>query len=162
MAEPSTTSAEGKIIHETWRRCGDNTANARNVSTSEMWLFLRDAVEILDDDLNGYSPTEITADSDFTISPEPTAAIKKLLILKMIEIIRESEYHAARYNGTGIRIKSGLDSIDSTKMLDELRKSWEGAEKRYVDAKNKYNLGRLSPQFDDLYDVNVTGTIDVN
>lgn len=134
------STAEGRIINRVWRLLGDMNPDDRQHSSSEMWLWLRDAVEEVGSDLSDWSPESITEASDFTISPAPDEDQQQLLVLKMIELITASDYRELKEIG-GVTIRGGMDTIDTREAIRQARLDAEASSKAYREALLHYNLG---------------------
>lgn len=153
-----TSTVEGKIISSIWRRLGDNDPDKRRHSESEMWLWLRDAVDEVAANAISFGPNAITADSDFVISPIPNSAEINLIKLCMVSRIIDEEYTAGRYDGMGIIFASGVDKIDTSVAAKEAGKLCLSASKEYKLALAKYNMAGMSPGYDYVYTVS-TGNV---
>jgi len=147
-----TSTVEGWIISRAWRVSGDTSeANRRNPEPT-MWLYLKDAVEDVANDITDFLPNEILEDADFTITPEPGRSIKILLFLRFMDILLNTELALGRADGIGVKFKSGMDSIESGDAAKMLKEASAVASKAYRDALNRYRLNSLTPLYDTLYD----------
>ena len=155
-------SVETDLISDTWRGLGDINESDRRHPLSEMWLYLRDAVREVGQDLYDYSPTDITDSSDYTISPVPSTIQKILIIKKMIELIRHDEWGYGGYNGLGVNIRGGLDTIDSSRAAIEDENRYKAAQQNYQDALDRYRLANISGVAEDPYSTTITNNQSIN
>lgn len=165
MADTITDSTvEGKIINDIWISMGDNDSNNRHISLSSMWRFLRMSVEQTDDDLDGWSPTAITTQSAFTISPVPSTAQIRAIKKCMLMLIHDCDYKSMRDDGVGIVFRGGLDTIDSKTLLLEARKATEDARLEYRREVVRYNNSQSGATYytNDVYSTSRPDQIGTN
>lgn len=163
LTDPDPGTVEGALIKAARLSVGDYGRVSPILPTDIMWAVLLEAAKNVANDVPNYAFAEPLADKDFVISPVPSAAIRRLIKLSMVAVLRDSAYAKQSADGVGAKIKAGLDSIDTGKSVDMGRDLHEKADKAYRHALFMYNARLLQPIDIDLYkDTGADDTLEIN